>query len=409
MPAALILWLRQMRQRLWVRPLMYCLGAVGAVLLAAGADALAWRGPGLEVSRETVLALLGVIASTMLAVATFALGSMVQAYGLAGQSASPRAFALVLADDTSQAALSRFVGSFIFAVVGIVAVRTGLYGPLGLIVLFLLTLAVLSAVILTFVAWADRIARLGQVGNTIDKTEEAARTCLTRRRDDPAMGGVLRLPGEAAAGTAVTGECYGYVQSVDMACLQAATQGRLYLEAVPGTFVAPGTVLAVAVGPEVDVAAIRAAFAIGAERNFADDPRFGLIVLAEIAGRALSPGVNDPGTAIAILGRFVRLFAVWAEPAAPARVRFDRVVVRGVALADMFDDAFTPIARDGAGIVEVGIRLQKALVALTGLPAPEFRREAARHSALALARAFAAGALPQDLARIEALSAELVE
>lgn len=42
--------------------------------------------------------------------------------------------------------------------------------------------------------------------------------------------------------------------------------------------------------------------------------RFGLIALSEIACRALSPAVNDPGTAIAIIGRFVRLWAnrrVW--------------------------------------------------------------------------------------------------
>jgi uncharacterized membrane protein len=31
---------------------------------------------------------------------------------------------------------------------------------------------------------------------------------------------------------------------------------------------------------------------------------------------------------------------------------------------DLFDDSFTAIARDGAGIVEVSIRLQKAFCAL---------------------------------------------
>jgi uncharacterized membrane protein len=36
--------------------------------------------------------------------------------------------------------------------------------------------------------------------------------------------------------------------------------------------------------------------AIGPERNIELDPAYGLIVLAEIAERALSPSVNDPGT-----------------------------------------------------------------------------------------------------------------
>ena len=53
--------------------------------------------------------------------------------------------------------------------------------------------------------------------------------------------------------------------------------------------------------------AVAEAFTIGAERTFDQDPRFGLCVLAEIASRALSPAVNDPGTAIDVIGRAVRL------------------------------------------------------------------------------------------------------
>jgi uncharacterized membrane protein len=41
--------------------------------------------------------------------------------------------------------------------------------------------------------------------------------------------------------------------------------------------------------------------------------RFGLITLSEIASRALSPAVNDPGTAIQIISSHVRLFSLWAE------------------------------------------------------------------------------------------------
>jgi uncharacterized membrane protein len=47
-------------------------------------------------------------------------------------------------------------------------------------------------------------------------------------------------------------------------------------------------------------------------RYFDEDPRFGLITLSEIASRALSPAVNDPGTAIQIISSYVRLFSLWA-------------------------------------------------------------------------------------------------
>lgn len=128
------------------------------------------------------------------------------------------------------------------------------------------------------------------------------------------------------------------------------------------------------------------------------------MALAEIAARALSPAVNDPGTAIDIIGTFVRLFARWAEPG-EADVRYDRVFVPELSTVDMFDDAFTAIARDGAGTVEVGIRLFKGFVALASLGDEQMRLAAVQHARLALARAEGALKLPEEIARIRALAA----
>lgn len=68
------------------------------------------------------------------------------------------------------------------------------------------------------------------------------------------------------------------------------------------------------------------ALAVSITRNFDQDPRFGLAVLAGIAQRALSPAVNDPGTAIDILGRTVRLLAPWAQRR-EAALEFSRIWV----------------------------------------------------------------------------------
>jgi uncharacterized membrane protein len=89
--------------------------------------------------------------------------------------------------------------------------------------------------------------------------------------------------------------------------------------ALPGTFVAPGRALAYVTADsgvlsDIDTSQIAQTFLIRDDRIFDEDPRFGLIVLSEIASRALSPAVNDPGTAIDIIGTFVRLFARWSEP-----------------------------------------------------------------------------------------------
>lgn len=105
----------------------------------------------------------------------------------------------------------------------------------------------------------------------------------------------------------------GYVQNIDVNTLQMCAEELKVLitvSALPGTFSAPGRAFAYVTAdsgnlPDVDASKIAQAFLIGNDRKFDDDPRFGFIVLSEIAGRALSPAVNDPGTAIKIIGAFV--------------------------------------------------------------------------------------------------------
>ncbi|MCB1845684.1 MAG: hypothetical protein KDI09_22120, partial [Halioglobus sp.] len=71
---------------------------------------------------------------------------------------------------------------------------------------------------------------------------------------------------------------------------------------------------------------------------------------------------------------------------------------------DLFDDAFTSIARDGAGIVEVQIRLQKALSALAALDNDKLAEPAKQHSQSALMRAQNALTLSDDAGRVAAAS-----
>ena len=161
---------------------------------------------------------------------------------------------------------------------------------------------------------------------------------------------------------------------------------------------------------------IRKAFNVAASRSFEQDPRFGVCVLSEIASRALSPAVNDPGTAIDILSRGARMLAVWSdhyanspEPGGQAGIRFPNVHVPPVELDELFDDFFIPIARDGAGIVEVGIHLQKMLQTLACLGDDRYRKAAARHSAQALARAELVLKMTDDLVRVQQSAARVAK
>ena len=65
--------------------------------------------------------------------------------------------------------------------------------------------------------------------------------------------------------------------------------------------------------------------------------------------------------------------------------------------SDEIDDAFTAIARDGAGTIEVMIRLQKAFISMRSLEIPELDAAALRHSQQALARAEGALKMPYEI------------
>ena len=70
----------------------------------------------------------------------------------------------------------------------------------------------------------------------------------------------------------------------------------------------------------------------------------------------------------------------------------------------MFDDAFTGIARDGAGAIEVAGRLQKAFAALSSIGHTTMRDAAIHHARLALAIAENVLELPEDLEIVRKLA-----
>jgi uncharacterized membrane protein len=399
--------LNRINERLWVKPLAMCLLSIAAAFVARTADYTDLGRFVPDIATKSVNTLLSIIASSMLVIATFSVSSMVSAYASASSTATPRSFCLVIADDVSQNALSAFIGAFIFSIVALIAIENSYYDKAGRFTLFVMTLTIFAIVIVTFVRWVDRVARLGRLGTTIDKVEAATAAAFKRRWRAPSFGGMSMASRQDGVRT-IYSASIGYVQRVDITALQTfaeQTRARVEVAALPGTFAAPGRALAYVAtdsgnSSDIDTDQIEQAFLIGDDRTFDEDPRFGLIVLAEIASRALSPGINDPGTAIDVIGTLVRLFASWAEPDEKHDTRADecdRVAIPGLVLKDMFDDAFRPIARDGAASIEVVVRLQKAFEALTKTADATMRDVAMQCARQALLRAEKALVSPLDV------------
>ena len=142
-------------------------------------------------------------------------------------------------------------------------------------------------------------------------------------------------------------------------------------------------------------------FTIAQMRTYDQDPEFGVITLAEVAQRALSPAVNDPGTAIDVTGRLLRILSGVTDEAAP-ELRFSHVWVPELDAGALLRQSLAPIAREGAGCLEVVLHVVEAATALAQI-APEAYGKAGREIALeAQARAAEAMRLPADLEAINA-------
>jgi uncharacterized membrane protein len=153
---------------------------------------------------------------------------------------------------------------------------------------------------------------------------------------------------------------------------------------------------------ESTLSAIRAAFTIGSERTPAQDLEFGIRQLTEIAVRALSPGINDPFTALAVIDRISAILEGQIERAAqPTEYRDEdddlRLIVSRTDLRRLMDAGFRPIRQAGADHPAILTRMAIRLADLGGAEMLDAERAALSAQIEALAQAGEACAcIPMD-------------
>jgi len=159
-------------------------------------------------------------------------------------------------------------------------------------------------------------------------------------------------PGTLEGTQTVTSKQIGYVQTIDGESLIANARAHgvlIYVISRPGSFVSTGVPL-VLVRPADNVngalkSAIRRCFGIGVKRTARQDVLFLVNQLVEVAARALSPGIQDPFTAIYCLYWLRTVTIELAEREMPSPYRLDtdnnlRVVASPVTFAEFTEAAF---------------------------------------------------------------------
>ena len=319
-------------------------------------------------SRDAVLPILNILASSMLAVTTFSLGIMVQAFRSAAGQATPRVYRLLMQDMTTLNVMSVFVGAFLFSLASIVMFRAGFYGESAAVIVFGLTMICILMIVIAILRWIAHLSQLGSLHHTLNLVEQAAIQPLERlaRKSNLGARPAENSPKAPKGATPILAPRSGYVQFLSLKELNEQlkeTDATLWVYAPPGSWVLKDTPLAYVEG-ECDPDKLIENFTMGDERTVEQDARFGLVILSEVASRALSPGVNDPGTAIDVIHRIERILWTLGQGMASkdrdTKVQFERIIIGSVTAEDLLNDGFSSLMQDGGNRFDVMAQMLKA-------------------------------------------------
>ena len=131
-------------------------------------------------------------------------------------------------------------------------------------------------------------------------------------------------------------------------------------------------------------------FIIGKTKTSQQDLEFSIHQLVEIASRALSPGINDPYTAIACIDSLTATMSYLAQARFPSKYRFDdegnlRIIADTLEFGGVLDAAFNQIRQFSDGSPAVIIRLMEALTTIYGFTRNERQKESViKHAEMTL-------------------------
>ena len=265
--------------------------------------------------------LLSVLAGSLITVAGLTFSITMVVLQLASSQFSPRILRTFFGDRLTQITIGSYVGIFVYAILVLRAV--GNFGTSGFVPRISVTVASLLgiAAVCLLIAFLHHVSQMVQVSqvtarlarSSLAKTDELYPTD-PQERDEPDE---QRDPAEPVAdyadvladwqsepGGSVCPTRPGYLQRVSVGDLLEALDGlteRVAVTVTPGDFIgadAPVVEIWPASTAESCEHHVRSAVTVNSQRDLDQDVDFGLRQLSDMALKAMSPGINDPMTAV---------------------------------------------------------------------------------------------------------------
>lgn len=372
------------RTGLWLVPLvLFCLGVALALVMlrldrayrvADGAPVWLISGSG-----DDARNLLSTLLTAVISLAGIVFSITVVALSLAASAYGPRLVRIFQASRVTQLALGAFAMTIVYLLLVLRAVRgeadSGEVQHLSVAAGSLLALVCVLTLVwfiqsVSSLLVADEVVRRVRrvFDQAVDDLPRISKVLPPEDLDYPidleGRGERIRLPKE------------GYIQSVDFHQIQAWAEAHgavVQLDFKPGDFVVDGDhkvhIYPAPADPEQARRQIGKFIVSGPHRTPDQDFEFAIRHLVEVAVRALSPGINDPYTAMAVVDRLQGGLARLAGRRLPAEKMHSnegvlRVVRRVSAFSGIVDSAFDQIRQAAAGKPSVLIHMLRALSGL---------------------------------------------
>ncbi|WP_313953264.1 DUF2254 domain-containing protein [Accumulibacter sp.] len=430
-------WLFKYWERLnssfWFLPTLMAFAAVALSLVTVAVDrtatdrwlaSLGWAYTG---GAEGASAVLQTIAGSMITIAGVVFSLTLVALSLASSQFGPRLLRNFMRDTANQVVLGTFVATFLYCLMVLLHIRRPGDGA------FVPSLSVTLGVVFALASLWVLIYYIHHVSVSIQADEIIARVSqelfdgidhlFPEQLDaggpdgdaNPAVPALISLPdGLPPCFTrfdqdlqAVMSSSDGYLQMVDgesLLSLACAHDVVLRIEHRPGAYVLRDSPL-LTVWPaqfcsEELAAAVNGVFVLGNQRTSGQDIEFAIEQLIEIAARALSPGVNDPFTAIACVDRLGSALHRLARRCMPSPCHRDpqgvlRVWAPATTFAQLVDTAFNQIRQYARRNTAVTLRLLETIAVVAPVTHCREQRAALQRQADMLIRGARDG-LPEE-------------
>ena len=397
------------RSSYWFIPALMTVGAIVLSHVTIYVDTLLSEGHWFELlgvtftnKPEGARALLSTVAGSMITVASLVFSITIVALTQAYSQFGPRLLYNFMRDTGNQIVLGTFIATFVYC---LLVLRTVRGGEEGLFVPHLSTtigviMALMSISVLIY--YIHHAATSLQASNVITGVSLNLARTIDVSFPEPGNGKPDRrqwwiTPEDMPENfdeesQRILAQTSGYIRKIDYETVYQVARNKDAIIKIlnrPGQFIVEGSPIVLSWPANVlnkEEENVLGAIALGRQRTSEQDVEFAVDQLVEIAIRALSPGINDPFTAIMCIDQLSARLCQIAERVLPSQYRYDernqlRLITRAPTFEDILDSAFNQIRQYGRDSVAVSIRLMEALIEISARIEREENKAAIKHQA----------------------------